>query len=280
METERVVHAHAARAAAVRGERAEALLQMAREQSAYDPAVFDEADPFFWRAEISSSRLDAYYTHMAASTLSNFARAAAEGVSFQNSHRWHEMPLGRSLTGEVRESGEETVVEADFFTLAGLRLAGVNTNDFIAGVRSGIVHDVSVGFYGGRWVCDICGRNYLSFECPHFAGLEYEREEDGVVRTQLATVEIRDARLAEVSAVYDGATPGAAILKAERMAAEGQLTPKLLAALEERYRVSLPAAMRTWPGWSETDGDEAEADRLKMERARRRARGLQLAELE
>jgi len=214
------VFGHPARVTAIRGERAAELLRMARDMHAFDSAVFDEADPFFWRAEISSSRLDAYYTHMAASTLSNFARAAEEGISFQNSHRRYELPLGRSLTGMVRESGGETVVEVDFYTVAGLRLTGVNTRDFILGVRSGIVHDVSVGFYGGQWICDICGRNYLSYDCPHVAGLEYEFERGGVVRTKLATVEIRDARLAEVSAVYDGATPGAAIVKASRLVGE------------------------------------------------------------
>ena len=42
-------------------------------------AIGVPADAFFFEAEISSTTLDSYFTHMADSTLRNFARDAAVG---------------------------------------------------------------------------------------------------------------------------------------------------------------------------------------------------------
>lgn len=218
----------------------ESLLVLAR-QRAHDPSIFEELDPFFWDAIISTSRLDSYFTHMARSSLDNFARGSAEGVSFQNSHRWNELPLGASLTGRVEEleSGIIQVV-SDFYTLAGLQLNEISTDQFIRGVRSGVVRDVSIGWSGGQRTCDICGQSY--WRCPHFAGMVYEVEENGVIRNVRATVTIENATLHEVSAVYDGATPGAVILKARTAAIEGRLQPKEVEQLERMYRAAIPMA--------------------------------------
>lgn len=240
------------------------LLAILRERHAQDADSLDEDELFFWRAIISNDGVDAYYTHMAESTLRNFASAAQAGISFQNSHNFRELPLGRSLAGSLHEGDERAEVLADFYTVKGLRLGSTNTDDFIRGVRSGIVSDVSVGFYGGRHACDLCGRNYYSWDCPHVAGLEYEEEgQDGVVRGSLATVTIEDARLSEVSAVYDGATPGAAILKAERMVEAGTLRRKDAEILETRYRIRL-AGQRIWE--APQIEEEAESDVTVEER--------------
>lgn len=216
------------------------LLVLAR-QRAHDPSIFEELDPFFWDAIISTSRLDSYFTHMARSSLDNFARGSAEGVSFQNSHRWNELPLGASLTGRVEEleSGIIQVV-SDFYTLAGLQLNEISTDQFIRGVRSGVVRDVSIGWSGGQRTCDICGQSY--WRCNHYAGMLYETEENGVIRTVRATVTVENATLHEVSAVYDGATPGAVILKARSAAREGRLQPKEVEQLERMYRAAIPLA--------------------------------------
>lgn len=216
------------------------LLALARAR-AQDVTIFDDADPFFWGAIISNTRLDSYYTHMARSSLDNFARGAGEGVSFQNSHRWMELPLGASLAGRVEElEGGLVQVVADFFTIAGLQLGEIGTDQFIRGVRSGVVRDVSIGFSGGTHTCDICKQNYM--RCPHWAGMMYELEENGVIRQVRATVTVENANLNEVSAVYDGATPGAVILKARAAAAEGRLRGKEAEILEQVYRVALPVA--------------------------------------
>lgn len=220
----------------------DALLELAR-QRAHDPSILDELQPFFWDAIISTNRVDSYFTHMARSSLDNFARGSAEGVSFQNSHRWNELPLGASLTGRVEElqSGVVQVI-SDFYTLSGLELNSVSTDQFIRGVRSGVVRDVSIGWSGGQRNCDICGQSY--WRCPHFAGMLYEVEENGVIRTVRATVTVENGILHEVSAVYDGATPGAVILKARAAAIEGRLQPKEVEQLERMYRAAIPMSRR------------------------------------
>lgn len=217
---------------------AERWLEIVRQTRAADPAVFDERAPFFWPAEISSSRLDAYYTRMdAATTLRNFVADTNAGVSFQNSHRWYELPLGQSVEARM----EETRALAVFYTVPGLRLGDVDTSDFINGVRAGIVRDVSVGFHGGKFICNICGRDMLrDWECPHIPGLTYQVGSDDAGRAPVvATATVVDAHLSEVSAVYDGATPGAAILKAQIELDAGRLTAPQAGLLEQRYRVRL-----------------------------------------
>lgn len=220
----------------------EELIALAKTR-ANDPAIFDELEPFLWAAIISNNRLDSYFTHMARSSLENFARGAAAGVSFLNSHRWMELPLGASLTGRVEEleSGLVQVI-SDFYTLAGLQLNEVNTDHFIRGVRSGVVKDISIGFSGGTRLCDICRQNY--YRCSHWAGFMYEIEENGVIRQVRATVTVEDATIHEASAVYDGATPGAVILKARSAAVDGRLRGKELDMVEQMYRVNLPVTRR------------------------------------
>lgn len=237
-EQEQGVHAFPAQIRVAQPSDRDALLALAR-QRASDPTIFDELEPFFWPAIISNQRLDSYWTHMARSSLDNFARGAQEGVSFQNSHRWSELPIGASLTGRVEEleSGLVQVV-SDFYTLMGLDLNGLSTDQFVRGVRSGVIKDVSIGFSGGTRICDLCRQNYM--RCSHWAGMIYETEENGVIRQVRATVTIENATLNEVSAVYDGATPGAVILKARAAATEGRLQPKEAEELEIMYRVALP----------------------------------------
>jgi len=201
----------------------------------FDPSMLDGREPFFWPAEISSNNLDAYFTRMLPSTLTNFAADASAGVSFVNSHRHNELPMGQSLSGTLEQIGEGQRVVADFYTMPGLNLNGITTDDFIAGVRGGIIRDVSVGFFGGKQFCSICQLNYMSWDCPHMAGMEYDIQGGGKV---LCTVGVDGAHLAEVSAVYDGATPDATILKAQRMVEAGELKPDAVRMLEARYRMT------------------------------------------
>lgn len=218
------------------GQRA-TLLEMAKNSGAFDPAIFDEMPPFFWSAEISNDQVDAYSTWMMDSTLTNFAEDCRTGVAFLNSHEHDELPFGRSLNGVFEIGGDRKRVVSDFFTLPGVKLGDVETDNFITGVRAGIIKDVSVGFYGGNWWCDVCGGNYQRYDsCQHFAGQKIETQ-NGIITV---TVGIDGARLSEVSAVYDGATPDATILKARYMAEHGELDPKVRATIENRYRVRLP----------------------------------------
>lgn len=207
---------------------------------AMDPTIFSDRLPVFWPTEMSSNRLDSYFSRMGISTLRNFAEGANNGVAFQNSHRWYELPLGQSVEGSFVEEGPLARMLAVWYTLPDLDINGVNTSQFINAMRAGIVRDVSVGFYGGRWVCDLCGRDMLrDMECPHWPGFEYDVKDGDVTRKVLATVTIEEAMLSEGSAVFDGATPGAGVLKAQREAEAGRLNDQQLRMLEARYRVRL-----------------------------------------
>jgi len=235
--TDELIYPYHAKVVAVRD--MAAMMDMLKGKM-HDPAMLDNMTPFFWSAEISNGNVDSYFTHMLPSTLTNFANDASNGVSFLNSHRHNELPLGRSLRGVY----EQDRVVADFYTMPGLNLNGVSTDDFITGVKTGIISDVSVGFYGGQMWCDVCKMDYRSWDCPHMAGMKYDIQGGGQVT---ATVSVDNARLAEVSAVFDGSTPDATILKATRMIEAGELKPDAVRMLEARYRMSF-ATKRSFPG--------------------------------
>lgn len=214
-------------------------------------ADLGEAEPFVWRAEISSDRLDAYYTHMNERTLRNFATDAAAGVTFLDSHDHRKLGYGQSITGVFEVDGQISRVVSDFYTVPGINfgsgLSYASTDDFIRAVKSRLARDVSVGFYGGDMICDICGGSFYDWRaCPHWPGVEYPIGEQGE-QTIIATFEIDDAHLAEVSAVYDGATPEAMILKARMQTEAGELEPRVARILEVKYRIK-PDPRQLWPG--------------------------------
>lgn len=227
------------------------LMALAQEKHIYDPAILTERTPFFWAAEVSSDLIDAYFTHMTINTLVNFQADAKAGIAFLPNHNHRELPFGRSLDGQIEtaQNPERTRLAVDFYTLPGLTLNSVKTDDLIDGIRSGLLHDVSIGFYGGTHNCDICGRDIWDWDCIHIPGMKYEiKGADNVMRVVLATSAVDGARLSEVSSVYDGATPRAEILKAEREAAEGRMKPDAVRMFETRYRMKLPEAKRTFAG--------------------------------
>jgi len=215
----------------------EALFELASARGDFDVADLEQYPLYFFRAEISNSLLDSHFTHMSESTLRNYAEDANKGVAFLKGHNWRDLPIGYSLTGTY-EVGAKTRVVSDFYTIHGLS----ETNDLIARMKMNLVRDVSVGFHGGRAICDLCGADF--WDCRHYPGLKYEEKEGDVVRTQLATFTIEDARLSEVSGVFDGSTPEAMVLKAQRAAKAGDLTAEQVGLLEQRYRVALPVSKR------------------------------------
>jgi len=224
----------------------------------------------FIPAEISSTRLDAYFTHMTLGTLKNFANQANEGISFQDSHNVKQLGIGYSLSGSVEMIDEPvpTTIDGanvnlgtdsaravvDFYTVKGLKLGSnfsyQSTDDFLAALEAGLVRDVSVGFYGGTLTCDICGNDFFSTDCVHWPGTRYpmKNASGDITGEVLSTLTIDNANLAEVSAVYDGATPGAGVIKAQRMADAGLLEPKLARKLEKQYRIALPQAREIYRG--------------------------------
>ena len=228
------------------GRRESPLTRDAIEAGLLDAGEEGQGDWYFFTAEISSTALDSYHTHMDASTLRNFARDAAEGKALLDSHDGYKLGVGYSVGGRFEEEGDEGRAVGTFYIVPGIRFGGkhsfASTDDYIRAVEAGVVRDVSVGFYGGLWVCDLCHQPYYGqgSTCNHIAGWEYEIERDGKMTREMCTVTIHDARLSEVSLVYDGATPGAMILKAEQEAEAGRLSPSMVRQIERQYRVKLP----------------------------------------
>lgn len=239
----------------------EHMLELAR-ATAPDPSVFDEYAPLFWRVMASSNRLDFYHTRMrggTGKTLDNFVQGLKRGVSYQDSHDPTKNGWGQSLDGRLLvtdeydpEIGEHiTEVWGDFFTLSGINLSGQSTSDFGAAIRAGVWRDVSVGFFATDIECGLCGRQVYEFwsddGCPHLPGLEYELHTDsGSTVRKVAWAWINDGELSEVSQVYDGASPSAAVVKAEQMSLEGMLPESERARIERRYQVRIAQPNRIY----------------------------------
>lgn len=212
-----------------------------------DPEIFKTYPPLFLQSEISSNRWDAYQTRMMPSTLKNFAAEAAAGVAILRNHSTREDPIGHSLTGQfVQGSGNGVArVLSDFFVST-----DPETAPYAAKLRSGVVRDNSVGFYGGEWMCTLCGKDMEQWMvrdgCMHMPGMLYTVKDE--TEPKMARAEIENAHLAEYSCVYDGATPGAMIAKARMLAQEGQLNERERDLIQVRYRLVLPDAARVFPG--------------------------------
>lgn len=236
--TEDVMLSHMARVRLLESEAVRQLRDLLTERGF--AASLDPESLFFWRAEISNTLLDSHFTHMNEKTLRNYAEDSEVGVSFLRGHRRNDLAVGYSLRGVLEEETGRKRVVTDFYTVRGLQ----ETDDLITRMQGGLVRDVSVGFHGGEYWCDICRQQF--FDCMHWPGMKYEVKDGDQTKSVIATFEIDDARLSEVSGVYDGSTPSAMVLKAQRMAMTGALDEKMRVILEQRYRVKLPTAPRNF----------------------------------
>jgi hypothetical protein len=193
------------------------------------------------------------------STLKNFAAEAEAGFAFMNSHRTgglsapSELPYGRTFAGrfETYEQPDGSRFSRSLvgvYMLRGQRpngAAGPSTDDFHAGIQAGTIFDVSMGFHGGDAVCDVCGGD-LSGDCPHVPGTTLAMTADQVSAQEsrgvpggAASYTIEDSHAREVSAVYDGAVPGAGFKKALHLSRAGRLPA---AALDQARRAYAPLA--------------------------------------
>jgi hypothetical protein len=246
------------------------LMAMAR-KCAMDPTVFEEHAPFFGRASISTNKIDAYFTRMRPSSLKNYADEAQTGVSVLTGHNHYSLGVGYSLTGSYT-GGANSRVESDFYSIQGLP----DTDDAITRIRAGLVRDTSIGFYGGDIVCSICGRSWMDWDCMHIPGFSYALDpKDANSEKVTAIGDVENAHLAEYSLVFDGATPGAGLLKVYREIDSGRVTPEMARSIEHRFRLRLPASVTShrFAGWTETPGgvtvpaDRATAPEPPAERA-------------
>ena len=267
-----LVYASQARVQALTGPTDGELMALIMKR-ARDPSIFTEHPPYTWQAEASNSTLDAYMTRMDTASLKNYARDASAGVMFLDSHDKRQLGYGQSIRGEFIASAKEVDGRApndrdparvlmDFYTIPGLQLGRVSSDSFIAGVQAGIVSDVSISFLPERFECNLCGKDpfdWWSMECMHAPGAYYDEGGKAVVtpRTKGAVQAfawVRNARLSEVSAVFDGATPGAYIQKANFLAEAGEISRRTATMLERQLRVRLPSMPMSGAGHRVEDG--------------------------
>lgn len=187
-------------------------------------------------------------------TLRNIAADSSTGIAFMNSHRTGglshpaDLPMGKTFAGRYEEyqDGTQRAV-VGIYLIRGVHPNGANgpsTDDLHAAISGGTQADVSVGLGPGEKICDVCGEGVNASReeedadgtrrqvpaCPHVPGTTRKMTKDQVaaqqargVRTGAATYTLHHAHCGEISAVYDGAVPGAGFAKALRFAAD--LTP-------------------------------------------------------
>ncbi len=172
-------------------------------------------------------------------TLRNIAAGAGDGVSFMNSHRTggfsseSELPFGQTFWGRF----DGKAAQVGVWMLRGIHPNGANgpsTDDLAAMIDGGSLKDVSVGLYGGKALCDLCGLDldpWGEMGCEHAPGTTHSMTSEQVaaqlargVPEGTASYSLHNARFGEVSAVFDGAVPGAGFRKALSLAARGALT--------------------------------------------------------
>jgi hypothetical protein len=172
------------------------------------------------------------YAHIAESTLRNIATDATAGVSFMNSHRTgsvstpSELPFGKTFAGQYRVETDangkpKKCAMVGFYMLRGIKPNGENgpsTDDLHKMIVGGQVADVSVGLSQGEKRCDVCSGN-LS-DCEHVPGTrramldsQIQSQTDRGIPGGRASYTIEGARMGEVSAVFNGAVPGAGVKK-------------------------------------------------------------------
>lgn len=172
------------------------------------------------------------YAFLSESTLRNIAEDAAAGFAFMNSHRTgslstpSELPFGKTFAGQYRagidEQGRERkCAVVGIYMMRNVKPngeSGPSTDDMYAMILGGQVADVSVGLNRGEAICDVC--TSLLSDCSHYPGTRRAMTDDQIETQQSrgvpggrASYTINNARCGEVSAVYDGAVPGAGIKK-------------------------------------------------------------------
>lgn len=242
-------------------------------KKAPNPEVFDKITPFMLQAEASNSGLDSYFTRMDDKTLKNYAKDADAGVMLLDSHDKRQLGYGQSIRGTYEgakqkidekepDDKDKSRVLIDFYVMPGVKLGRGDSDSFILGVQSGIIRDVSIGFIPGSFECNLCRNDpfdWWAMECMHIPGAYYDSTGKNVVNVKsqgaiLAFAWVRDGRLSEVSAVYDGATPGAYIQKAHYLVENGEVSRQAVTMLERQLRIKLPTVPVRIPSFEMKDG--------------------------
>lgn len=184
------------------------------------------------------------YMFLAESTLRNIAADAERGFAFMNSHRTgslsqpSELPFGQTFAGQF-QAGTDADGNPMQRALVGVYMlrgvkpngdGGPSTDDLHRMIEAGQVSDVSVGLTQGEAFCDVCGTNLMQAECAHVPGtrramddLQIDAQKKKGVPEGRCSYTLENARCGEVSAVFNGAVPGAGVKKVMSLRKKGKL---------------------------------------------------------
>ena len=222
----------------------------------------------------STSYISDRYMFLHKSTLNNIVDYAANkgGFAFMNSHRTgrlssaSELPFGRAFAGQISSratdsGGRVKTALLSIYMLRGMAPNGANgptTDTLSKSIKGGTIFDVSMGLSGGQTICDVCGNDLYGtdeegrFVCKHYPGThrkmspeQIQTQADRGVPGGIATYSLVDATPGEVSAVYDGAIPGAGFAKAHQLLRTNSLGAGELDQLFGAY----PLLEQTKRGW-------------------------------
>jgi hypothetical protein len=142
----------------------------------------------------------------------------ASAVAYLFGHDKTKIPSGTLFNSATKPKGENGLsFHPSVYMLKNLDVAGINTDEYIKAYEAGHTEEVSVGFRAGAFMCDLCGHDVRTMECPHIPGRPYNMAKEGEIpqmRSATYTVHqgpIKTANLIETSGVYRGAFPGAKI---------------------------------------------------------------------
>ena len=190
----------------------------------------DDDDKYWIRVLASNDKLDKHNSIMdPETTLRNYEKDAKTkpGVALKDHHAYRSFGYGRSANAQLTDKNELFI---DFYILKNMEYdAGSRefrtSEKLIRAIEHELVNQVSVGFFEGREICNlcqlpICRYSYWDWEperegqCTHKMGKMYDF--DG--KKEKATYTVFDARLKEVSLVEFGSNRNTAIEKKREIA--------------------------------------------------------------
>lgn len=193
------------------------------------------SDLFVFPSYASNRKEDSFHSIMDDTSLRNYAQDYDNGCPFLRAHDAQDFPLGFTFESTFDQKSGRTLVWT--YITRGLKLnSQVASDDFIRGVETGVIRDVSIRFKGGWDRCNICNERLYSKTCRHIPGEEY----DG----QVCTYQIINARAKELSAVSLGSNPEAGIIRKVRMLWTSKLLDdKQLTAISHHLHYNVRAAI-------------------------------------
>ena len=233
----------------------------------------DDDDKYWIRVSASNAEVDKHNSIMdPETTLPNFeADAKSElGVALKDHHAYRSFGYGRSSNAVLTPKHELLI---DFYILKDMDYQGTSREfstpeKLIRGIEHGLVNQVSVGFYGGREVCNLCQlpvRKWYYWDereteyCSHRMGKAYDM---GKGKMQTATYTVYDARLKEVSLVEFGSNRETSIEKKRYFEMRSFMEELLMT--DQEWVAKLRDALDI-PSLKSTDAPDTAVEKLEAE---------------